>query len=142
MSDNQQIHLVIQGEPKAQKRHRHASRGKFIQKYDPSAADKGDFLSIVQKNAPAKPFDVPIRVVVRFYFSRPKSHYKTGKNAGVLRDNAPKFHTSRPDFDNCGKFFSDAMNKVFWRDDSVISQCSISKMYSDTPRTEIIITVL
>jgi len=138
----QPIKLVVLGEPKSQKRHRHVNMGKFTRQYDPSANDKGDFLSVVQKQAPEKPIDVPVRLCINFYFTRPKSHYKTGKNAHILKDNIPHWHTSKPDTDNCFKFVTDALNKVFWRDDSLICDVTVQKQYSDQPRIEITIQTL
>jgi Holliday junction resolvase RusA-like endonuclease len=103
------IKLIILGEPKAQKRHRSTKIGKHIRQYDPSSADKGDFLSIVQKQAPEQPFDVPLKIEVKFFFSRPKSHYKAGKNSHQLKDSRPYYHTGKPDVDNLAKFVMDAM---------------------------------
>jgi Holliday junction resolvase RusA-like endonuclease len=131
------IKLSILGEPKAQKRHRHVKMGNFVRQYDPSASDKGDFLSVIQRHAPEEPFLNPLYVKIDFYFSRPKSHYRTGKNSHELKDNAPLHHTSKPDVDNLAKFVMDAMNKIYWKDDSFISSCHITKYYSRNPRTEI-----
>lgn len=136
------IHLVIKGDPTAQKRHRSVNMGKFTRQYDPSAADKADFLSIVQANAPETPFNCPLRVDIDFYFVRPKSHFGVGKKEGILKDNAPLWHTSRNDVDNLAKKVYDALNKVFWRDDSLICETHLKKMYSEQPRTEITISVL
>lgn len=136
------IKLTILGEPKAQKRHRHVKMGNFVRQYDPSASDKGDFLSIIQKNAPAEPFKTPLSVAIFFYFSRPKSHFKTGKNSHILKDGASIWHTSKPDVDNLAKFVLDSMNKVYWKDDSYICSCRIVKHYSENPRTEILISTL
>lgn len=130
------IELIIYGDPKAQKRHRSTSRGGFTRQYDPSASDKADFLSVVQKNAPTTPFDSPLHLELNFYFSRPKSHY----NKKGLKQDAPIWHTSKPDNDNLYKLVGDALNKVFWRDDSVIVSTSITKRYDEKPRTEIKIT--
>lgn len=136
------IKLSILGEPKAQKRHRHVRMGNFVRQYDPSASDKGDFLSIVQYNAPKEPFAVPLAIAIRFYFTRPKSHFKTGKNSHVMKDTAPLWHTSKPDVDNMAKFLMDSLNKIYWKDDSYIADCLIIKQYDDKPRTEIDITLL
>jgi Holliday junction resolvase RusA-like endonuclease len=136
------INLTILGEPKAQKRHRHVRMGSFVRQYDPSASDKGDFLSIVQSNAPKEPFAVPLAVAIRFYFTRPKSHFRTGKNSHVMKDTAPLWHTSKPDVDNMAKFLMDSLNKIYWKDDSYIADCWITKQYDDKPRTEIEITLL
>lgn len=134
------IHLTILGEPKAQKRHRHVSMKGFTRQYDPSAPDKADFLAVVQNNAPDKPLDCPIRLEASFFFSRPKSHYKTGKNSHIMKDNAPVWHLSKPDSDNLYKLVSDALNKIFWRDDSLLCDVLIKKQYCTNPRIEIKIT--
>lgn len=136
------ISLVIIGEPRAQKRHRHVKIGNFVRQYDPSSADKGNFLSVIQNKAPEKPFDCPLRLEVNFYFTRPKSHYKSGKNSHLLKDIIPYWHLSKPDSDNCYKLVSDAMNKVFWRDDSLLCDVIIKKRYDEQPRIEITITPL
>lgn len=132
--------FTVLGEPKAQKRHRSTKVGGFIRQYDPSSADKGDFLSIVQQNAPETPYTVPLHLEMDFYFSRPKSHFKSGKNSHIKKENAPSWHTTKPDIDNCIKFVMDALNKVFWTDDKLVCRVSISKRYSDKPRTEISIS--
>jgi len=134
------INVTVLGEPKAQKRHRHAKRGNFIATYDPQKADKQDFLSIVQKNAPLEPLDRPLKVEINFFFSRPTNHYGTGKNAGVLKPTAPTFHTVKPDTDNLAKFILDAMNKVYWIDDSRICNLVVTKKYDNKPRTDITVS--
>lgn len=136
------IHLVVLGEPKAQKRHRSVKIDNFIRQYDPSAKDKDNLLLVVQQQAPKEPLNCPINLKVDFYFTRPKAHFKTGKNASVLKDNCPTWHLSKPDADNCFKMISDALNKVFWRDDSLICQVTVNKRYDLNPRIEIFITPL
>lgn len=136
------IELTILGEPKAQKRHRHTSVGKFVRQYDPSAADKGDFLSIIQANAPDIPMTGPLRVDITFYFSRPKSHFRTGKNSHLLKENAPIWHVSKPDRDNLDKFVLDSMSKIYWKDDCMVCCGELMKLYSDNPRIEIRISPL
>jgi len=134
------IHLIILGQPKAQPRHRHFTRGSLHGTYDPAKQAKHSFLSLAFENAPNKPLDIPLRVDINFYFQRPKNHYGTGKNANVLKTTAPYFHTSKPDADNLRKFCLDALNKVFWRDDSIICQGYSQKIYSENPRTKIFIS--
>lgn len=136
------IKLEVLGEPKAQMRHRSVKMGNFIRNYDPSADIKKDFLLTVQNNAPEKPIEGPIELDVVFYFGRPMSHYKTGKNSGMLKDNAPEYHIKRPDSDNACKFLMDSLNGIFWRDDSQICILKAQKKYSDRPRTEVVIETL
>ncbi len=141
--------LVILGEPKALKRHRDRKpvfRGDgtgYTPKYDPSEKDKTNFAKVVQDNAPPVPIDSPIAITAKFYFFRPKSHYRTGKYAGQLKPTAPVWHTKRPDIDNLLKFIADSLNGIFWRDDTLVCQViEMSKQYSDKPRTEIYIKIL
>jgi Holliday junction resolvase RusA-like endonuclease len=132
------IHLCILGDPKPQPRHRHYWAFGHSNTYDPAKADKGTFASIVQRDAPAEPLNCPIMLEINFFMGRPKGHYGVGKNAYILKPNAPEWHTSRPDLDNLEKFVKDALNKIYWKDDSIICQTICRKIYSDrTPRTEI-----
>jgi len=141
--------LVVLGEPQALKRHRTYTRGRggkplpFPIQVDPSKNDKADFVAAIQRNAPPAPIDSPIAITVKFYFGRPKSHYRTGKYAGELKPNAPTWHIKRPDIDNLLKFIADSLNGVFWRDDTLVCQVlEMSKQYSKIPRTEIYIRIL
>lgn len=136
------IKISILGKPTPQPRHRHFQRGGFKGTYDPAQKAKQSFLYLVLEHAPKTPLDEPLRVDLCFYFPRPKSHFGTGRNAGKMKKSAPINHTARPDIDNLRKFVMDAMAKVFWRDDSVICEGYTRKIYSDMPRTEIIISTV
>lgn len=126
------IEIKVLGEPKALKRHR-MGRG-FS--YDPSAGDKQTFAQIVQANAPEEPLSIPLRVEMIFYFSRPKSHFGTGKNAGNVKPGMSLYHTARPDIDNLIKFVLDSLNGIFWKDDCYVSQINAAKVYTTgTPMT-------
>jgi Holliday junction resolvase RusA-like endonuclease len=136
------ITRTVLGEPKAQPRHRHFTRGSFVQTYDPAAKAKETFASILQREAPEEPVSDPISLTLVFYMARPKGHYKTGKNSDMLKDSAPEHHTGRPDLDNLTKFVQDALNKIYYRDDALICQLIARKVYSERPRTEITLTTL
>ena len=134
------VHLVVFGDPKPQKRHRHTSKGRFVRTYDPSSKDKNDLLWVVQNRAPEKPMEGPLSVHIYCYFTRPKSHYRTGRNSGILKDGLSDLHTTRPDPDNLAKLVLDALNGVFFKDDSQICDLFVKKRYDEQPRTEIWIT--
>jgi Holliday junction resolvase RusA-like endonuclease len=136
------IEITIPGEPKTQQRHRTFKRGTFTGTYDPSEKDKKNFLVLCMGNKPDRPIDSPINMELKFYSGRPKNHYGTGKNANVLKQNAPYFNISRPDIDNLQKFVMDSLNSIFYRDDSLICLLSSVKLYDDIPRTEITIETL
>jgi Holliday junction resolvase RusA-like endonuclease len=84
------------------------------------------------------PLDSVITLSATFTFARPKSHYWTGKRAGVLRPDAANYHTGRPDTSNLVKLIEDALNGVVWSDDSRVAVYNrIEKVYGDTPSVTI-----
>jgi len=125
------IDFTVPGNPKALKRHRSFQKGKFKGTYDPSQNDKADFLAVCMENKPEIPFDEPLHVSMTFCFVRPKNHYRTGANAHLLRDVAPRYHTGTPDLDNLEKFVADSLNGIFWKDDSRICSNSNAKIYGE-----------
>ena len=137
----QVITFEIPGNPQALKRHRAFRMGTNIRMVDPSKADKEDFLVVAMANRPDVPLTEPLHVGCTFVFPRPKSHYRTGKNAHLLKDSAPYFHTSVPDTDNLTKFIGDALNGVFWKDDSFICKLEGLKVYENDGRARTIITI-
>ena len=132
------MHLTffIPGNPKALKRHRAVRRRGHVGSYDPSRADKADLVAKCIMLRPARPIEEPVRLQLVLQFPRPKSHY--GK-AG-LKAHAPRFHTSKPDSSNVLKLIEDALNGIFWRDDALICQHQVTKVYSETPGIQITIT--
>jgi len=143
------ISLTVYGEPQALKRHRShlvetKDGRKFNVEYDPSKKDKKNFLyAAIYDNKPECPFEGPIETVMVFYMPRPKNHYGTGKNSGILKKIVDFFHWKKPDGDNLQKFVWDALNGIYWKDDSQIAKWSGMKLYTDLqPRTEIVISQL
>ena len=131
------MHFIIEGKPKALKRHRHTRKG-FT--YDPSKKDKKDLLLQVMEYAPKQPITAPIRIILIFYMQRPKHHFRSGKYKHLLKKEVPFFHSSTPDLDNIVKLVADALNGVFYKDDSQIAQLKAEKIYcnpSEKPKTEI-----
>ena len=137
------ITLKIPGDPKAQKRHRHARiKGTdFIKTYDPSSADKTDFYWMCYNQRPKTVPTCPVSLNIEFYFQRPKSHYGTGSKNSILKSSAPVFHTSKPDIDNLCKMPIDALTGIYWKDDTQIVELTAIKHYitNYAPYTQIII---
>lgn len=118
---------TIHFEPVSLKRHRHRLKGGT---YDPSKKDKDDFIKAIQ-HFPIEKMTKPIRCILHFYCKRPKNHYKTGKNANVLKDSSPKYNVNNKDLDNMVKFVLDALNDKLYTDDSLIIEINCRKLYSD-----------
>lgn len=78
------------------------------------------------------PKGTPVAVSVRFYLARPKSHYRTGANAHLLRDAAPKRPATKPDLDKLARSTLDALGEAgIFHDDSQVSRLAVTKFYAD-----------
>lgn len=84
--------------------------------------------------------DEPLRMEVDFYEPRPKSHYGTGRNAGVLKAGAPEYPTKKPDGLKLRRGVEDALTGIVYRDDSLIVDGRERKLYGEPARCEIRIT--
>lgn len=71
----------------------------------------------------------PIRLELTFIMPRPASHYRTGKNAHMLRDSAPERPTSKPDVLKLARGVEDALTKIIWEDDAQIVDEELNKFY-------------
>ncbi len=136
--------MEIQGNPIPQQRHRHFKFGT----YDPCKKDKEKFLIKAlkdynyNKNFNHLPLLNAIHISIKFYMKRPKSHYRTGKYEGIVKDQWIKIpHTKKPDIDNLIKYVLDSLSgqNGFFLDDNQIYTIYAEKLYSDKPRTEIVI---
>ena len=130
------IKFTIKGKPIALKRHRSTRSGRM---YDPSAKDKKQIWLQIARFKPKRPLEGQIMLFATFYMPRPKSHFRTGKYANILKDGVPEYHTNTPDLSNLIKLYEDILQPSFYLDDSQICRIQAEKVYSKQPRTEIII---
>lgn len=74
----------------------------------------------------------PVRVWLRFTFTRPRSHYRAGANAHLLAATAPRFpgHTCG-DIDKLTRAIFDALTDAgVWKDDTQVVDARIRKFYA------------
>ncbi len=130
--------IIIEGVPISKHRPRFARIGKGVRTY----SDQGDDVCIVIDEAKGQvetKLTCPLSVFCVFKMPRPKSHFGTGKNANILKKNAPHYHTTKPDIDNLVKFYLDCLNGIAWEDDKQIIYIQATKTYSEEPLTSVII---
>jgi Holliday junction resolvase RusA-like endonuclease len=117
--------------------------GKFTGKtvvVDTSGAAGRDWRALIQDRAHAAFGDYKITgavaLYVEFQIQRPKGHYGSGKNAGIV---LPKFrhkaHTSKPDATKLLRALEDALTGIAWDDDSQVTLQVVKKYYGDTHKT-------
>lgn len=126
------LHLIVNGIPKGQPRPRAFSRGGMTRVYDPGTAEgwKSQIAIAFKDGAPFDftPFDGPVHLTIRFYFPRPKSHFR---KAGI-KDTAPSMVTTKPDADNAAKAVMDALTTLgLWQDDAQVTGLLVRKLYAD-----------
>ena len=87
-----EVSFTVYGEPVALQRHRTT---KFGMTYNPSSKQQSEFLKACEQHLPAAPMEGPLEVRLVFYFSRPLSHYGTGRNANVLKPGMEHWHSKK-----------------------------------------------
>jgi len=79
------------------------------------------------------PFHGPVALRATFTFPRPKSHFRTGRHAGEVKESAPGWKPSTPDLDKLVRALGDAMSGVVIRDDAQIVDLAVTKIYGQKP---------
>jgi len=72
-----------------------------------------------------------ILVEADLYIPRPKGHYRTGKNAHMLRAGAPAYPACRPDATKLWRSTEDALIGIVWEADEAIVGQRVVKLYAD-----------
>jgi Holliday junction resolvase RusA-like endonuclease len=85
------------------------------------------------------PLEGPVSMIIVFFMLRSKSHYGTGRNAGVLKKSAPLYPDKRPDLTKLIRSTEDALTNYAYKDDSQIVVRTASKVYGPEQGCKIII---
>jgi len=83
-----------------------------------------------------------VTVQMTFYLKRPLGHFRTGKNAGILRDSAPRRPAKMPDLSKLIRATEDALSDALvWADDALVVSIDAAKYWDDAhpPGASIII---
>ena len=113
--------------------------GKYAIHYTPqkTRAAENDILAQAIAFKPEAPFHTQAEIELVFHMPVPKSmpqYARSVAGGNVLP------HNKKPDLDNLTKAVLDALNGVFFRDDSIIHSLKLSKIYGSTPKIEVRIT--
>jgi Holliday junction resolvase RusA-like endonuclease len=81
-------------------------------------------------------FTGPVKVELKFTMPRPKGHYRTGRNATLIRAGAPPWPAGKPDIDKLARAILDGLTAGgAWKDDSQVVQLYAGKSYADHGQT-------
>jgi Holliday junction resolvase RusA-like endonuclease len=136
-----EINFTVYGEPIAQGRGRATVVNGRPVVYDP--AKSRDFKSYVRQEAlkvkPDVPFQGAVKLTVVAYRAIPSSF---GKKKHELATTGEILPITKPDAKNLLAGVEDALKGIVWRDDSLVTDVTVRKRYSDTPRIEVTVKEL
>lgn len=143
------IEVFVEGFPAGMPRPKADARGKlkngrtFVKIYYPRGSWQNWKAAIVlalKPRRPASPITGTISLSIAYQMPRPQSHFGTGRNADLLKSDAPDRHTGKPDVDNLDKLVMDAITAAgIWQDDNQVCRCYATKIYSRQPGARIVI---
>lgn len=73
----------------------------------------------------------PFYLRITYQLQRPIAHYRTGRNAKLLKDSAPKRHTQQPDRGKLDRALEDALTGFVYADDSQVYCIESEKVWVD-----------
>jgi Holliday junction resolvase RusA-like endonuclease len=143
------IRLRIFGTPASQGSKRWLPNGRMIEadkKLKPwrAAVHEAVYHDMKLDMGAIPPMEGPVAVRAMFLFERPRHHYRTGKNANLLRDGAPTYVTRTPDVDKCLRALLDPLTEMgVWKDDSQVVIAHAAKRYCNgDERPGAIVTII
>ena len=132
------LDVVVYGLPAPQGSKRHVGHGVLIDHNPEALHTWRDDVKMAALRAvadsPGWERDYPA-IIGHFAFTmpRPRSHFGTGRNEHVLRANAPRLHTTRPDLDKLLRSTWDALTAAgAYADDNRVAQVFAVKVYTGT----------
>lgn len=119
------VRLTFKGQPISKARPRVTKRGAYCAQSKEMSAVRWEaehqYSGDIHQGA--------VAISMKAYFTRPKGHFGTGRNAGKLKPSAPQHHVVKPDGDNIEKFYWDCLSGILYVDDSQIVSNSCQKIW-------------
>jgi crossover junction endodeoxyribonuclease RusA len=133
--------FFVAGVPQPQGSKRHVGKGRMIEAAKGLGPWREAIIWEAKRRSPwsrgyanARNFEGPVWARFTFFFPRPKSHYGTGRNAGILKESAPMYHSSPPDVDKLVRAVGDALTMSgLIADDRLIVEILATKRYGEPP---------
>src|SRR5215472_3525905 len=96
------VHIRVNGRPAPQGSKRHVGNGRMIE-MSKAVGPWREAVRAETQAAVTAPLDGAVGVSVLFWLPRPRSHYRTGRHADVVKPTAPRRPTGRPDLDKLAR---------------------------------------
>jgi Holliday junction resolvase RusA-like endonuclease len=149
-----QLSITVYGLPAPQGSKKHVGGGRMIESNQKSLNTWREDVKLAALRAleetPSWERDyAAVTAHITFTLPRPKGHWRTGKNAHLLKDSAPTLHGTKPDLDKLLRSTGDALTAAgVYSDDSRLAQVFSVKSYPspsspgllDRPGARIVLT--
>ncbi len=135
LTSSKEIKLRVYGRPAPQGSKRSLGNGVMIESSKHVKPWRTDVKEAAREQIKCHTLDVPVMLNITFLFDRPKSHYRTGKNAHLLRDGASDWVVAknRGDLSKLVRSTEDALSVSSGgsviTDDSLIAKTLAMKVY-------------
>lgn len=132
--------VTVYGTPAPQGSKRHVGRGVMVESSKHLKpwrdAVRGEAADSRASWGITAPLDAPLDAEMIFTFPRPRSHYRTGRNAHLLRASAPARPGGKPDLSKLARSTEDALKDAgVYKDDALIVEYRrLAKVYAGEDR--------
>lgn len=108
---------------------------------DKASASWGEAVRAETQRACEVPMPGPVRLELMFRLTRPKNHYRTGRNSHLLKDTAPVYPEGKPDADKLARAVLDGLKGggAYWDDSQVVTLLA-AKRYAAVAGVDVEIT--
>lgn len=137
------IEFTVYGDPVPQGSKR-VFRGNVVEMAHARLRSYRQDLNVTARQAmgDAATFTGPVVVAVTFSLARPKSHYGTGRNAGIHKPKAPPYPAKTPDIDKLGRAVLDGLTGAVFNDDAQVVSLTLTKVWADHSDTATAVSVV
>jgi len=125
--------FTVHGTPAPQGSKRHVGHGIMVESSKKVKPWRQDVKYAARQihDAETPRFTGPVEIIVTFRLARPKGHYRTGRNAHLLRDSAPRYPHVKPDLDKLLRSTLDGLGESgIWADDAQVVRAVAEKTYA------------
>jgi Holliday junction resolvase RusA-like endonuclease len=137
------ITITVHGVPAPQGSKKHVGNGVMIESSKKVKPWRQDVKYAALAQAATIPgwtvLDGPLAAAITFTMARRKGHYRTGRNAHLLRDAAPARPDGMPDLSKLLRSTEDALTGIVWKDDArVVEYRRLGKWYAGDPAVDVL----
>jgi Holliday junction resolvase RusA-like endonuclease len=128
------IRFKVTGRPAPQGSKRHIGHGRMIEQSKAVGpwreAVRAETQRQIYERLAEWPDELAVSASLTFWLPRPQSHYRTGRNAHLLRESAPARPAGRPDVDKLARAVLDGLTAGgAFADDSQVVDLAVSKQW-------------